>query len=179
MKWFIDTTQSFSVTLLKSLYIVLLMLVVCACKSSRNLETNVDAISQEEIGRLMQSMDSLQSNVQLLRKESSEYWKNQKIESKTTYWSAPDSTGKQYPTLTNETKTESNEQETSHTDTELYASVSILSAKIDSLSARFDAVLNTKEKVIELSWWDRHKDKIYISLFLVALVWVVWKTMKK
>ncbi len=163
----------------KWLYIILLTSAIWSCRSSSNIDSHVDAISHEEIKRLKQMMDSLRVNVHLLRSESNERFANMKLENKTVYYSAPDSTGRQYPTAVSETKSESNKQESSRSDTELYASVAMLSVKVDSLSGKLDAVLNKKEKIVELSWWDRHKDKVYIAFSLIIVGWLVYKSRKK
>ena len=41
---------------------------------------------------------------------------------------------------------------------------------------KVDAVLKQKEKVIELSWWDLHKDKIYIGI--IVLIISGWRVSK-
>lgn len=159
--------------------IILLMSAIWSCRSSRNLDSHVNAITQEEMQHLMQRMDSLMANVHLLRSESNERFANLKMENKTIYYSAPDSTGRQYPTAVSETKSESSEQESSRIDTELYATVTMLSVKVDSLAAKFDAVLNKQEKIVELSWWDRHKDKVYIGFAIIIVGWLVYRSRKK
>lgn len=163
----------------KWFWIILLASAIWSCRSSQNLDRHVDAITQEEMQHLMQRMDSLMANVHLLRTESSERFSNLKMENKTIYYSAPDSTGRQYPTAVSETKSESSEQENRRSDTELYASVAMLSVKVDSLSAKLDAVMNKQEKIVELSWWDRHKDKVYIGFALIIVGWIVYKSRKK
>lgn len=163
----------------KWFWIILLASAIWSCRSSQNLDRHVDAITQEEMQHLMQRMDSLMANVHLLRTESSERFANLKMENKTIYYSAPDSTGRQYPTAVSETKSESSEQENRRSDTELYASVAMLSVKVDSLSAKLNAVMNKQEKIVELSWWDRHKDKVYIGFALIIVGWLIYKSRKK
>lgn len=163
----------------KWLCIILLTLAIWSCRSSRNLDSHVNAITQGEMQHLKQRMDSLMANVHLLRSESNERFANLKTENKTIYYSAPDSTGRQYPTAVSETKSESSEQESSRSDTELYATVTMLSVKVDSLSAKLDTVLNKQEKIVELSWWDKHKDKVYIGFALIIVGWLVYKSRKK
>lgn len=165
--------------LLNTFCIILLTSAIWSCRSSSNLDSHVDAISHEELQRLIRMMDSLRTNVHLLRSESNERLSNLKLENKTIYYSKPDSIGRQYPTAVSETKSESNKQESSRSDTELYASVAMLSVKVDSLSGKLDAVLNKQEKIVELSWWDRHKDKLYIAFSLIIVGWLVYKSRKK
>ena len=163
----------------KWLLIILLASAIWSCHSSRNLDSHIDTVTREKMQRLIQSMDSLRANVYQLRSESMERLANLKVENKTVYYSAPDSTGRQYPTAVSETKSESSEQESRRTDTELYASMAILSVKVDNLAARFDSLLNKQEKIVEFSWWDRHKNKVYIGFALIIVGWLVYKSRKK
>lgn len=179
MTGLIDLSRSIFPMAGKWLCIILLMPAIWSCRSSRNFDSHVDAITKEEMEHLIQRMDSLMANVHLLRSESMERFANLKVENKTVYYSAPDSTGRQYPTAVSETKSESSERESSRTDTELYASVAILSVKVDSLAARFDSLLNKQEKIVELSWWDRHKDNVYIGFALIIVGWLIYKSRKK
>lgn len=167
------------VTSRKWLLIMLLMPAICSCASSRNLDSQVDAAIQEEMQRLIQSVDSLRANVYMFRSESIERLSNLKLENKTIYLSAPDSTGRQYPTAVSKTKGESSKQENSRTDTELYTSMAMLSVKVDSLAYKLNAALNKKEQIVELTWWDRHKDKVYIGFALIIIGWIVYKSWKK
>lgn len=176
---FLNAFRNIFVTSRKWLYIILLASAICSCASSRNLDSQVDASIQEEMQRLIQSVDSLRANVHMFRSESIDRLSNLKLENKTIYLSAPDSTGRQYPTAVSKTKGESSKQENIRTDTELYTSVAMLSVKVDSLAYKIDAALNKKEKIVELSWWDRHKDKVYIGFALIIIGWIVYKSWKK
>ncbi|MBL3921536.1 histidine kinase, partial [Bacteroides thetaiotaomicron] len=43
-----------------------------------------------------------------------------------------------------------------------------------------DAMLNQKETVVELSWWDLHKDNIYIGVILLGIVnWIIYRLKMK
>lgn len=179
MMWPTDSFRGIFVASRKWLCLVLIAVTFSSCRSSRNLDSHVNAITQEEMQHLMQRMDSLMANVHLLRSESSERFSKLKFENRTVYYSVPDSTGRQYPTAVSETKSESSEQESSRSDTELYATVTMLSVKVDSLSARLDAVLSKQEKIVELSWWDKHKEKVYIGFALIIVGWLVYKSRKK
>lgn len=178
----IRSLMSFGTIFVKSrkwLLIILLTSAICSCRSSRNLDSQVDASIQEEMQRLIQSVDSLKANVHMFRSESIERLSNLKLENKTIYLSAPDSTGRQYPTAVSKTKGESSKQENSRTDTELYTSMAMLSVKVDSLAYKLNAALNKKEQIVELTWWDRHKDKVYIGFALIIIGWIVYKSWKK
>lgn len=158
---------------------IFLLLVLCACRTSKNTDTTIDARQRDELGRIQTSIDSLEGSISLFRSETMERIANLKVENKTVYYSKPDSAGRQYPTIVSETRSESNEQENRQTDTELQASVATLSVKVDSLSLKLDRALNKKEKVVELSWWDLHKDKVYLSVALIIIGWLVYKPRSK
>ena len=38
-----------------------------------------------------------------------------------------------------------------------------------SINSKVNAILSQKEKVVELSWWDLHKDKAYIIIALIIV----------
>lgn len=175
----LNASGTFFVKSRKWLLIILLTSAICSCASSRNLDSQVDAAIQEEMQRLIQSVDSLRANVYMFRSESIERLSNLKLENKTIYLSAPDSTGRQYTTAVSKTKGESSRQESSRTDTELYTSMAMLSVKVDSLAYKLDAALNKKEQIVELNWWDRNKDKVYIGFALIIVGWIVYKSRKK
>ena len=103
-----------------------------------------------------------------------------KIENKTVYLSLPDSTGKQYPVKESTTTASKQEQER----TEIYETLSItlqqFSNRLDTINNKMNALMNQKEKVIELSWWDLHKDKVYIGIIiLIGIGWLIYKKRRK
>ena len=94
--------------------------------------------------------------------------------------SLPDSTGKQYPVKESTTTASKQEQER----TEVYETLSItlqqFSNRLDTISNKMNALMNQKEKVIELSWWDLHKDKVYVGIIvLIIIVLIVHKVRNK
>ena len=46
------------------------------------------------------------------------------------------------------------------------------------INSKVNAILSQKEKVVELSWWDLHKDKAYIIIALIIVVGVVYRRNK-
>ena len=94
--------------------------------------------------------------------------------------SLPDSTGKQYPVKESTTTASKQEQER----TEVYETLSItlqqFSNRLDTISNKMNALMNQKEKVIELSWWDLHKDKVYVGIIvLIIIVLIIHKARNK
>lgn len=94
--------------------------------------------------------------------------------------SAPDSTGKQYPTQVSETTVNKEEKENKITDTELNVTIQRLVEEVNELQQKLDAVVSEKEKVKEMSWWDLHKVDVYAVMFgLVVVGWLVYRWRKK
>ena len=104
---------------------------------------------------------------------------NLKLENKTVYLSMPDSTGKQYPIK--QSTTNINKQDTEHTESAETLSISIsqISSKLDSLYQRVNELCKSSGKTIELSWWDLHKDKIYLSAIITMLITIFLVKIKK
>ena len=125
-------------------------------------------------------IESLRVDVSKQTKITTDKLSDLKIENKTVYLSAPDSTGKQYTVKESTTTASKQEQER----TEIYETLSItlqqFSNRLDTISNKVNALLNQREKLIELSWWDLHKDKVYIGIIGLFIVgWLVYRWRKK
>jgi hypothetical protein len=101
-----------------------------------------------------------------------------KIENTTVYLSDPDSTGKQYPVKESTTTAFKQEQERTEINETLSLTLQQFSNRLDTISSKVNAILNQKVKVVELSWWDLHKDKAYIIIVLIIAVGVVYRRNK-
>ena len=79
------------------------------------------------------------------------------------------------------TTTASNqEQERSEVDETLSITLQQFSNRLDTISNKVNALLNQREKVVELSWWDLHKDKVYIGvIILIIICWLAYGLRKK
>ena len=151
-----------------------------SCKTSRNMETQKQVDYSGDFLYLRNLIESLRLDVNKQTKITTDKLSDLKIENKTVYLSSPDSTGKQYPIKESTTTASKQDQER----TEVYETLSItlqqFSNRLDSLSYKVDAVLNQKETVLELSWWELHKDKIYISIIaLIVISWLVFRIRRK
>jgi hypothetical protein len=129
---------------------------------------------------LQNLIESLRLDVNKQTKITTDKLSDLKIENKTVYLSLPDSTGKQYPVKESTTTASKQEQER----TEVYETLSItlqqFSNRLDTISNKMNALMNQKEKVIELSWWDLHKDKVYVGIIvLIIIVLIVHKVRNK
>lgn len=147
-----------------------------SCKTSRNMETEKQIDYSGDFLYLQNLIESLRLDVNKQTKITTDKLSDLKIENKTVYLSSPDSTGKQYPIKESTTTASKQDQERTEVDETLSIALQQFSNRLDSLSYKVDAVLNQKETVIELSWWDLHKDKVYIGLiFLIIIGGIVFK----
>ncbi len=151
-----------------------------SCKASRNMETEKQIDYSGDFLYLQNLIESLRLDVNKQTKITTDKLSDLKIENKTVYLSLPDSTGKQY--LVKESTTTASKQEQERT--EVYETLSItlqqFSNRLDTISNKMNALMNQKEKVIELSWWDLHKDKVYVGIIvLIIIVLIVHKVRNK
>lgn len=151
-----------------------------SCKTSRNMETQKQVDYSSELSRIQSIIESLRTDVCKQTKITTDKLSDLKIENKTVYLSLPDSTGKQYPVKESTTTASKQEQER----TEVYETLSItlqqFSNRLDTISNKMNALMNQKEKVIELSWWDLHKDKVYVGIIvLIIIVLIIHKARNK
>ena len=151
-----------------------------SCKTSRNIETQMQIDYLGDFLYLRNLIESLRLDVNKQTKITTDKLSDLKIENKTVYLSLPDSTGKQYPVKESTTTASKQEQER----TEIYETLSItlqqFSNRLDTINNKMNALMNQKEKVIELSWWDLHKDKVYIGIIiLIGIGWLIYKKRRK
>lgn len=144
------------------------------------METEKQIDYSGEFNHIQSLIEALRTDVSKQTKITTDKLSDLKIENKTVYLSPPDSTGKQYPVKESTTTASKQEQER----TEVYETLSItlqqFSNRLDSLSYKVDAMLNQKETVVELSWWDLHKDNIYIGVILLGIVnWIIYRLKMK
>lgn len=151
-----------------------------SCRSSRNMETEKQIDYSGEFNHIQSLIEALRTDVSKQTKITTDKLSDLKIENKTVYLSLPDSTGKQYPVKESTTTASKQEQER----TEIYETLSItlqqFSNRLDTINNKMNALMNQKEKVIELSWWDLHKDKVYIGIIiLIGIGWLIYKKRRK
>lgn len=147
-----------------------------SCKTSRNMETEKQIAYSGDFLYLQNLIESLRLDVNKQTKITTDKLSDLKIENKTVYLSPPDSTGKQYPVKESTTTASKQEQERTEVDETLSITLQQFSNRLDSLSYKVDAVLNQKETVLELSWWDLHKYKVYCSIIGLLIVgWLAYR----
>lgn len=152
------------------LYVLAVFCLLCGCRSSRNVEAQVQHDYSGDWLRLSRQMDSLRAGFQVSQRQVTDKLSNLKVEHVTTYYTLPDSTGKQYPVYVSTTKADKDEQSTEMTNTDLMATIRELKIVVDSLSQKVDAALKREQKEAELSWWDRNKWRVLVPVVLVVIV---------
>ncbi len=160
--------------------IILLMSALClfSCKSSRNIEMDKQVDYSGDFQYLRKVMEELRIGLSKQTKIVNDRLSDLKIENTTVYLSDPDSTGKQYPVKESTTTAFKQEQERTEINETLSLTLQQFSNRLDTISSKVNAILNQKVKVVELSWWDLHKDKAYIIIVLIIAVGVVYRRNK-
>ncbi len=155
------------------------MMSLARCATSKNTDRNIQVDYSNVLQQMQTRMDTLLANMEAQRKETSEKLSNLKIENKTVYFSPPDSTGKQYPTMVSETNVSKDEKENKTTETELKVTIQRLVAEVADLRNELNTAIVLKEKVKEVSWWQLHKVDVYAGLFILVLGWLTYRSFKK
>ena len=160
--------------------IILLMSALClfSCKPSRNIEMDKQVDYSGDFQYLRKVMEELRIGLSKQTKIVNDRLSDLKIENTTVYLSDPDSTGKQYPVKESTTTAFKQEQERTEINETLSLTLQQFSNRLDTISSKVNAILNQKVKVVELSWWDLHKDKAYIIIVLIIAVGVVYRRNK-
>ena len=164
------------------LYVLAVFTLLCGCRSSRNVEAQVQHDYSGDWLRLSRQMDSLWAGFQVSQRQVTDKLSNLKVEHVTTYYTLPDSTGKQYPVYVSTTKADKDEQTTQQTYTDMMATIRRMELRLDSLSSVIEAALREEQKVAEVSWWERHKGYVIGAAFgavLVVVGWMVYRIRKK
>lgn len=160
-------------------FFVLLMIVmsaVCSCRSSKPVvQTNTQIEGTENTKEVKVSSDSTSLTVSRDVKWMKEWMNNfsfdfSKLE---TNWSAPDSTGKQYPTSTSETtgKASSQSKGTEQFNDNSELQYQRITHAIDSLRKRVELLIKQDQSPVtvdkKLNWWQK------IFIWTGGIAWIV------
>lgn len=151
-----------------------------SCKNSRNIEMHKQVDYSREFQYLRNVIESLRLDVNKQTKITSKKLSDLKIENKTVDLSPPDSLGKQYPIRESTTTASKKEQENMKIDETMLLTMQLFSNRLDTISNKVDAMLDQKEKLVELSWWNLHKLDVYAAAFgLIIIGFKIYKVGKK
>lgn len=154
---------------------------LAGCKSSQNLDASTRKDYTMEQNSLSTRVDSLMAYIRIEQQKMKDKLSNLKLEHTATYYTLPDSTGKQYPVYISTTKADKDEQTSERINTEQDATIRRLEAIVDSLSQKVDSALKEERKVAELSWWDLHKWQVGAGALVGLLIivgYLVYKLKK-
>nr|WP_320978870.1 histidine kinase [Bacteroides sp.] len=84
--------------------------------------------------------------------------------------SSPDPTGKQYPVKESTTTASKQEQERTEIREVLLLTMQQFSSRLDTISNKVNVLMSQKETVVELSWWNIHKDKVYCTIIILLII---------
>lgn len=141
-----------------------------SCKTSRNIDTQKLVDYSGEFQYLRKVMEELRLGLNKQTNIVNDRLSDLKIENTTVFLSPPDSTGKQHVIKESTTTASKQEQERTQIDETLSITLQQFSCQLDTLSNKVDAILIQKDKIVELSWWDLHKDTIIICISVVILI---------
>ena len=147
-----------------------------SCKTSRNMEIQKQVDYSDDFIRIQSIIESLRVDVNKQMKMTTEKLSDLKIENTTVYLSAPDSIGRQYPVKESTTTASRQDKERTEVDETLSVILQQFSNRLDSIDNKVNALLNQKETVIELSWWDLHKDKVYIGIIIFIVGYLMYRS---
>ena len=151
-----------------------------SCKTSRNIDIQKQVDYSGEFQYLRKVMEELRLGLSKQTKIVNDRLSDLKIENTTVFLSAPDSTGKQHIIKESTTTVSKQEKERTEVDETLSITLQQFSNRLDTISNRVNVLLNQREMVIELSWWELHKDKIYIRIIvLIKIALIVHKARNK
>ena len=137
---------------------------IFSCKTPKNIDSNRNVANDSRYEELFRKADSSFSALYANQNRMTEKLSNLKIENKTTYYTLPDSLGKQHTTKIVETVVNKEDKEVSKEISELRNIVERQSKQIDSLTNTIKSTVQEQSKVKEVSWISLHWWKIVLCL---------------
>lgn len=147
-----------------------LTLVLASCATPRNSDTSVTSDYSSRLEGIEHSLSSLYADIEKQSAMVSDRLSNLKVNNTTVVYSPPDSTGKQYPVEVSTTEVNRENKQLTRMEENLSVDIDVLARKVDSLSNVVNSALMQKDKVVELSWWDRYKTEVFMSAVVIILV---------
>ena len=141
-----------------------MMASIFSCKTPKNIDSNRNVANDSRYEELFRRADSSFSALYANQNRMTEKLSNLKIENKTTYYTLPDSTGKQHTTKVIETVVNKEDKEVTKEITELREIIKHQTQQIDSLTATINSTIKEQSQVKEVSWISLHWWKIVLCL---------------
>lgn len=155
------------------IFVMVALLSLFSCKSQQSETTsNVDYSSYFD--RQSHLTDSLFSIISKEQNKTTEALSKLEIENTTTYYTLPDSTGKQYPVYVSTTKADKDNKKFTMEQSAISMEFGLIRSKIDSLAFMVDSLMQGKKEVKDISWWDMHVWEIFIvAVLAIALMAII------
>ena len=131
---------------------ILAVFSLASCRTSKNTEQQVNRDYSADFLRLSREFDSLRAGFQLSQRQVTDKLSNLKVEHTTTYYTPPDSAGRQYPVYVSTTKADKDERTSEKVQTDMMAAIRKMEAVVDSLSEKVDEALKKEQKVIVMAF---------------------------
>lgn len=155
--------------------IMLAMSIVCSCWSPKAVQTSTETKSVDTFSEVNVKDDSTNLTVSRDVKWMKEWMNNFSFDfsKNETNWSAPDSTGKQYPTSTSETtgKSSSQSKGSEQLNDNLQLQYQHITHAIDSLSKRVEMLIKQKQSPVtvekKFNWWQK------LFIWTGGIAWIV------
>ena len=161
-------------------FVLTLGIWLTSCRTHRNIETQKQIDYSGELSCIQSMIESLRVDVNKQTKVATDKLSDLKVENKTVYLSPPDSTGKQYPVKESTTTSSKQDKERTEVDETLSITLQQFSNRLDTISNKVNVLLNQREKIIELSWWDLHKGKVYCCIIVLLIMgWLMSGLIRK
>jgi len=167
------------IRLIAALWGMAFALLLSSCAAPKNTAREARADYSGVLGQMQARLDSLAYDMRLVRRMESVKSSSIDLENETTFFSLPDSTGRQYPTAVSKTTVGREENEGRVAETEAAVSMRKILEEVSALRGQLDAALSGKEETESLSRWDLHKDKVYAGAILLLAVCVLYLKSKK
>lgn len=161
--------------------IVICLVILCgllflsSCATPQNAETKKEIDYSGDFRHLQSQVESLRTDVSKQLSITTDKLSNLKVENRTVFLSPPDSTGKQHVVQESTTTAAKEDQERQQVNETITASMQQLTTRVDSLMNKVDTLIKEQGRVVQLSWWDLHKDKVYAAVLILIVVLVVLK----
>ena len=159
--------MDYSLNMKKNIPILIILVIITSvfsCRTPKNIDSDRNVVTDNRYEELFKKADSSFNALYANQNRMTEKLSNLKIENKTTYYTLPDSTGKQHTTKVIETVVNKEDKEVTKEITELREIIKHQTQQIDSLTATINSTIKEQSQVKEVSWISLHWWKIVLCL---------------
>lgn len=165
--------------LMAALCMVAFASLLSSCATPKNTGMYAQADYSGAFQQIQARIDSLTYDLRRVRKRESVKSSAIDVNNETTFFSRPDSMGRQYATAVSKTTVGKEENEREIVETETAVSIRKILDEVSALREQLDAAISKKEDTESLSRWDLHKDKVYAGAILLIIAYMLYLRLKK